>query len=191
MNRNHKTEWDYPKKLSSFYIILFSPILYLPCYQLMSKMSLRSSIRWLFEYVHSLSCVELFATPWTAALQASLSFTIFWSLLKFMSIESVIPTDYLMLCCPFPLLPSIFPSIKVFSVSKLFIRWPKYWSFSISPSSEYLVLISFRIDWLISLLSKGLSRIFSNTTVQKHWFFGTQPSLCPNSHTDTWLLEKA
>ena len=96
-------------------------------------------------------------TRWTTACQASLSFTIFWSLLKFMSIESVIPTDYLMLCCPFPLLPSIFPSIKVFSVSKLFIRWPKYWSFSfsISPSNEYSALIFLKINWFELLAVQG------------------------------------
>ena len=107
--------------------------------------------------VQSLSHVQLSVTPWTASLKASLSFTIFWSLLKFMSIESVIPTDYLMLCCPFPLLPSIFPSIKVFSVSKLFIRWPKYWSFSfsISPFNEHSGLIFFRIDRFELLAVQG------------------------------------
>ena len=89
-------------------------------------------------------------TPWTVACQASLSFTISWSLLKFMSIESMMPSNHLILCHPL-LLPSIFPSIRVFSSeSALHIRWPKYWhfSFSISPSNEYSGLISFRIDWL-------------------------------------------
>ena len=119
--------------------------------------------------VQSLSQVWLFAAPWTAARQASLSFTIPQSLLKLMSIESVMPTNHLVLCCPLLLLPSIFPSIRVFSnESALHIRWPKYWSFSISPSNESSGLISFRIDSLISLQSKGFSSIFSSTTVWKH-----------------------
>ena len=96
--------------------------------------------------VQSLSCIRLSVTPWTAARQASLSFTISQSLLKL--IESVMPSNHLILCCPL-LLPSICPNIKVFSTeSVLHIRWPKCWSFSFSPSSEYSVLISFRIDWL-------------------------------------------
>ena len=92
--------------------------------------------------------VQLFATPWTAARQASLSFTVSWSLLKLMSIESVMPSNHLILCHPLLLLPSIFASIKVFS-NKLApcIRWPKYWSFSIRPSNIYSGLISFRIGW--------------------------------------------
>ena len=93
--------------------------------------------------------VRLFVTPWTATSQASLSFTISWSLLKLMSIESVMPSSHLILCRPLLLLPSIFPSIRVFSNrSDLHIRWPKCWSFSfsISPSNEYLGLISLRID---------------------------------------------
>ena len=95
------------------------------------------------------------------------------------------------LCWPQLLLPSIFPSIRVFSSeSVLCLGWPKYWSFSFSPSNEYSGLICFRMDWLISLQSKGLSRVFSNTTVQKHQFFGAQLSLWPNSHIHTWLLEK-
>ena len=89
-----------------------------------------------------------------------------------MSIESVMPSNHLILCCPLLLLPSIFPSIRVFSnESVLCIKWPKYWSFSfsISPSNEHPGLISFRMDWLDLLAVQGLSRIFSNTTVQKHW----------------------
>ena len=100
--------------------------------------------------VQSLSCVRLFVTPWTAARQASLSITNSQSLLKLMSIESVMPFNHLVLCRPL-LSPSIFPSITVFSnESVLHIRWPEYWrfSFSISPSNEYSGLISFRIDWL-------------------------------------------
>ena len=104
-----------------------------------------------FSSVQAHSRVWFFATPWTAAHQASLSITNSQSLLKLMSIESVMPCNYLILCCPFILPPSIFPSIRVFSnESVLHIRWPKYWSFSfnISPSNEYSGLISCRIDWL-------------------------------------------
>ena len=110
----------------------------------------------IFSSVQSLSHVRLFATPWTAAFQASLSITNSWSLLKLMSIESVIPSNHLVLCCPLLLPPSIFPSIRVFSnESVLLIRWPKYWSFSISPSNEYSGLISFRMDWLDILAVQG------------------------------------
>ena len=127
----------------------------------------------LFSSVQLLSSVRLFVTPWTAARQASLSITNSQSLLKLMSIESVMPSNHLILCHPLLLPPSIFPSIRVFSnESALCIRWPKYWNFSfnISPSNEY--------SWTgwISLLSKGLSRVFSNATVQKHQFFGAQLS---------------
>jgi len=129
--------------------------------------------------VQSLSHVRLFPTPWTAARQASLSTSSSQSLLKLMSIKSVMPSNHLILCHPLILPPSIFPSVKVFcNESVLHIRWPKYWrfSFSISPSNEYSGLISFTMDW-ISLQSKGLSRVFSHTTVQKHQFFGAQLSL--------------
>ena len=105
----------------------------------------------LFSSVQSLSCVQLLATPWTAACQASLSITNSWSLLKLMSIESVTPSNHLILCHPLLLLPSIFCSMRVFSNESHFhIRWPNYWSFSfsISPSNEYSGLISFRMDWL-------------------------------------------
>ena len=105
-----------------------------------------------------LSCVQLFVTPWTAAYQASLSFTSSWSLLRFMSLELVMPYNHLILRCPLLLLSSIFPSICVFSnESALPIRWSKYWSFSfsISPSNEYLGLISFRIDWFDLLAVQG------------------------------------
>ena len=106
--------------------------------------------------VQSLNCVQLFVTPWTAAHQASLSFTISLSLLKLMSIELVMPSNYLILCCPLLLLPSIFPSIRVFSnESALCIRWPKYWSFSIRPASECSGLISFRINWFDLLAVQG------------------------------------
>ena len=127
--------------------------------------------------VQSLSGVRLFATPWTAACQASLSFTISRRSLKPMSIESVMPSNHLILCRPLLLLPPIPASIRVFSnESALHIRWPKFWSFSfnISPSNEHPTLISFRMDWLDLLAVQGLSRVFSNITVQKHQFFSTQ-----------------
>ena len=111
-----------------------------------------------FSSVQSLSHVRLFATPWTAACQASLSITNSQSLLKLMSIESVMPSSHLILCRPFLLSPSINPSIRVFSnESILHIRWPNYWSFSfsVSPSNEYLGLISFRMDWLDVLAVQG------------------------------------
>ena len=123
------------------------------------------------------SC-ELFETPWTSAPQASLSTTNSRSLPKLMSIESVMPSSHLILGCPLPLLPSIFPSIRVFSNELvLCIRWPKYWSFSlsISPSNEHSGLISFRVDWCPC--SPRDSRVFSNTTVQKHQFFGNRQSV--------------
>ena len=120
-----------------------------------------------------------FKTAWTAALQASLPIINSQSILKLMSIKSVMPFNHLILCQPL-LLPSVFPSIRVFSnEAVLHIRWPKYWSFSfnIRPSNKNSGLISFRMDWWISLLSKGLLRVFSNTTVKKHQFFSAQLSL--------------
>ena len=113
--------------------------------------------------VQSLSCVQLFSTPWTAAYQASLSFTISQSLLRFMSVESVMVCNYLILCCFLLVLPSIFPSIRVFSSeSVLHITWPRYWSinFSISPSTEYSGLISFRMDWFDLLTVQGTLKSF-------------------------------
>ena len=114
--------------------------------------------RFFFSSVHLLCHIQLFATPWTAAHQASLSITNSWSLLKLMSITSVMPSNHLILCHPLLLLPSIIPRIRVFSnESALSIWWPKYWSFSfnISPSSEYSELISFRMDWLDLLVVQG------------------------------------
>ena len=108
--------------------------------------------------VHALSCVRLFETPWTAVLQASLPITNTWSLLRLMSIELMMPSIHLILCRPLLLLPSIFPDIRMFSKDSVIrIRWPKYWSFSfsISPSSEYSGLISFRIDWFDLLAVQG------------------------------------
>ena len=138
--------------------------------------------------VQLLSCVKFFATPWTVACQAFLSFTISWSLLKLMSIESMMTSNHLILCHPLLLLPSIFPSIRVSSSeSALHIRWLKYWSFtfSISPSNEYSGLISFRIDCIDFLDVQGTPKSLLQTTIQKHQFFGAQPSLWSNSHICT------
>ena len=127
----------------------------------------------------SLSCVWLFATPWTAAHQASLSFIISRSLLKLMSTESVRPSTHLILCCPLLLLPSTFPSIRVFSnESVLHIRWSKYWSFSIVLPMNVQDRLPLGLTGLI-VQSKRLSRVFSNITVLKYQFFYTQPSLGP------------
>ena len=125
-----------------------------------------------FQFSH----IQLFATPWTAARQASLSITNSQSLLKLISIDSVMPSNHLILCHPLFLLLSIFPRIGVFSNESILpIRWPQYWSFSfsVSPSSEYSGLIFFRMDWLDLL------------AVQKHQFFGTQLSLQSNSYIHT------
>ena len=123
----------------------------------------------------------LFVPPWTASLQAPLSSTISQSLLKLMFIESVMLSNHLILCCPLPILPSIFPNISVFSNElALSIRRPKYWSFSLSIStfneySNWLVWLTLGLTGLI-FQSKELSRVFSSTTVQKHQFFSAQPS---------------
>ena len=133
-----------------------------------------------FSSVQSLSRVQLFETPWTTACKSSLSITNSRNLLKLISIELVMPSNHLIPCRPLLLLPSIFPSIRVFSnKSALCIRWPKYWSFSfnISPSNEHPGQIPLGWTGWISLQSKGLSRVFSNTTVQKHQFFGAHFSL--------------
>jgi len=137
-------------------------------------------------FVQSLSCVLLFAAPWTAARQASLSFIIFQSLHKRTSIESVMPSNHLILCHPL-LLPSIFSSIRVFASGGQ----------SIGASTSASVLpkniqgwFSSGLTGLVSLLSKGLWRVFTNTTIQKHQIFGPQPSLWANSHFHIWLLEK-
>ena len=131
--------------------------------------------------VQLLSRVHLLATPWTAARQASLSFTMSWSLPKPMSIESVMPSNHLILCHLLLLLTSIFLSIRVFSnESVLHIWWPKNW-----PSDEYSGLIFLGLTGLISLLSKGLSGVFANTTVWRPQFISAQPFLLSNSHIYT------
>ena len=136
-----------------------------------------------FNSFQSLSCVRLFATPWTAARQASLSIANSQSLLEFMSIKSVMPSSHLIFRHPILLPPSIFPSIRVFSSeSVLHIRWPKYWSFSFSISSsiEYSGLISFRMDWLDLLVFQRILKSLLQqkaSILQKHQFFSTQLSL--------------
>ena len=146
-----------------------------------------------FSLVQSLSCVWLFATPWTAAHQASLFITNTRSLLKFMSIESVMPSSHLILCLPLLLLPPIPPSSRVFSNgSTLLMRWPKYWSFSfsISPSNEHPGLISFGMDWLDLLAVQATLKSLLQHHSSKHPFFGAQLSSQSNSHIHTWPLEK-
>ena len=146
-----------------------------------------------FSSVQSLSHVWLFATSWIAARQASLSITNSRSSHRFTSSESVMPSSHLILCRPLLLLPPIPPSFRVFSnESTLHMRWPKYWSFSFSiiPSKESQGWSPSEWTGWISLQSKGLSRVFSNTTVQKHQFFGAQISSQSNSHIRTWPQEK-
>ena len=146
-----------------------------------------------FSSVQLLSHVRLFATPWIAALQASLSITNSRSSLRFRSIESVMPSSHLILCRPLLLLPPTPPSIRVFSnESTLHMRWP---STGVSASASFLPKKSqgwSPSEWTgwISLQSKGLSRVFSNTTFQKHQFFGAQLSSQSNSHIHTWPQEK-
>ena len=146
-----------------------------------------------FSSVQTLSHVRLFATPWIAARQASLSITNSQSSLRLKCIESVMPWSHLIFCRPLLLLPPIPPSIRVFSnESTLRMRWPKYcsFSFSISPSNEHPGRSPLGWTGWTSLQSKGLSRVFSNTTVQKHQFFGAQSSSQSNSHIHTWPQEK-
>ena len=136
--------------------------------------------------VQLLSHVQLFEIPWTATHQASLCFTISQNLLKLTSIESVMPSSYLILCHPLLLLPSIFPSSRVFSV--LCLRWPKYWSFSfnISPSSEHSGLISLRMDWLNLFAVQGTFKsLLQHHSSKASVLQCSQPSLWSNSHINT------
>ena len=150
---NHWTIWEVPMQPFLIVLLDFCFSTSEPYTTLCKGMALL-----VFSSVQLLSRVRLFETPWTAARQACLSITNSWSLLKLMSIESVVPSNHLILCHPLLLPPSIFPSIRVFpNGSVLLIRWPKYWSFSfsISSSSEYSGLISFRVDWLDLLAVQG------------------------------------
>ena len=142
--------------------------------------------------VQLLSHVQHFVNLWTTTHQGSLSITISWRLLKLMSIELVMPSNHLILCCPLLLL-SIFPSIRVFSnESDLHIRWPKYWSFSfsISPCNEYSGLISFSIHRFDLFAVQGTLKSFVQITVQKHQFFGTKLSFWSKFHIHTWWTGK-
>ena len=146
-----------------------------------------------FSSVQLFSHVRLFATPWTAALQAFLSITNPWSLLRLTSIASVMPYNHLILCHPLLLPPSIFPSIGSFPMSQLFTSGGQRTGVSASASVLPMNIQDwFPLEWTgwISLQSKGLSRVFCNTTVQKHQFFGAQLSLQSSSHIHTWPLEK-
>ena len=143
--------------------------------------------------VQSLSCVQLFATPWTAACQASLSFTVSVSLLKHMSTESVMPCNDLILCRPLSSCSQSFPGLGSFLISQLFASGGQ----SLGASAPALVRpmnvqrwFPLELTGLISSLSKGLSRVYSSITVWKHQFFNTQPSLWSTSHIHTWLLGK-
>ena len=142
--------------------------------------------------VQSLSCVWLFGTPWTPACQASLFFTISRSLFRLMSVESVMPSNHVILCRPLLLPPSIFPSIRVFSNELAFhIRQPKYWSlsFSISPSNEHSGLISFRMDWLDLLVVQGTLRSLFQHHSSKASILQCSAFFIVHSHIHTWLLE--
>ena len=141
--------------------------------------------------IQSLSCVRLFVTPWTVACQASLSITNSWRLLELMSIELVIPSNHLILCRPLLLLPSIFPSTRIFSnESALHIKWPKYWSFSfsISPSNEYSGLISFRMDWLDLLAVQGTLKSFLQHHSSKALILWCSAFIIPNKIDDNFLI---
>ena len=143
--------------------------------------------------VQLLSHVQLFSTPWTAARQVSLSFTISWNLLKLTSSESVIPSSDLILCCLFSFCPQSFAASGSFPMSGLFESGSQSIGASASASVLQKSILSWfpvRLTGLISLLSKGLSRVFSSTTVGKHKFFRTLPSLLSISHIHTWLLER-
>ena len=141
--------------------------------------------------VQSLSHARLFVTQWTAAPQASLSITISWNLLKFMSIELVMPSNHLFLCHPLSSCPQSFSASESFPVSWLFASGGQSIRASASiPPMNIQDWFPLGLTGLISLMSKELSRVFSNTTVQKHQFFSTQLSLQPNCHIHTWPLEK-
>ena len=153
-----KVEQSYFHPFRNFSKLLSCIFLFYGFKNVLDLILLKREYIWYIISVQSLSCVQLFATPWTAACQASLSITSSWSLLRVMSIESVMPYNHLILCCPLLLPPSVFPSIRVFSNEwVLRIRWPKYCSFSLSinPSNEHPGLISFRMDWQDLLAVQG------------------------------------
>ena len=187
-------------KMNILLFFSFSPTLTIPSAHLISTLPSSKDIMVMLSFwidkifqlssFRSLSHVRLFVTPWTAALQASLSMSS-WSLLKLMPIELVMPANHLILCRPLLLLPSIIPSVRVFSnESVLYIRWPKYWCFrfNTSPSSEYSGLISFRMDWLDLLAIQGtLKNLLQHHSSKASILHLSSQS---NSHTYTWPLEK-
>ena len=145
------------------------------------------------QFISVAPCVWLFETPWTAAHQASLSITSYWSLLKLMSIKSMMPSNHLILCYPLLLLTSIFPRIRVFSnESALLIRWPKYWSFSfnICLSNDHPGLISFRMDWLDLLAAQGTLKSLLHHHSSKASILRCSAFFIVQQHIHTWLLEK-
>ena len=146
-------------------------------------------MNWTIIVLWLLNHVQLFATPWTATHQASLSFTTSQSLLKLMSIKSVMPSNHPILCRPLLLLPSIPPCIIVFSSeSALYIKWPKYWSFGISPSSEQSGFISFRIDWFHLLAVQGTLKSLLQHHSSKASVLQCSPFFMMNSHFRTWIV---
>ena len=160
---------------------------------LQTKQNSTSTARRSYSPVQVPSRVWLFATPWTAACQAFLSITKYQSLLKLISIESVMPSNHLILCLPLLLLPSIFPSIRVFSKELvLCIRWTNIGDWASASVLPMNIQDWFPLGWTvwISLQSKGLSKVFSNTTVQKPQFLSAELPLWSNSHIHNWLLEK-
>ena len=164
-----------------------------PISKSLSSISLFTVHAWELVVIRLLTRVRVFVTPWTAARQASRSFTIFRSLLKFMSVASVMLSKHLILCHPLLLLPSVFPSVRDFShESSLYIRWSKYWrfSFSISHSDEYSGLISFRIDWFDLLAVQGTLKSLLQHHGSKASILWCSASLWSSSHIRTWLLEK-
>ena len=169
----------------SFYLFASSLISFISILQFSEYRSFTS----LLFIVQLPSHIRLFETPWTEACQTYLSLTISWSLPKFMFITSVMPSNCLILWRPLLRLPSIFPSIRDFpNESSVCIRWPKYWSFSFSPSVNIQGWSPLRLTGLVSLLSGGLSGVFFHSTVRRHQFFGVLPSLWASCHNHTWPL---
>ena len=181
----------YPFKNQLLVFLIF--LLFFNLYFISSLIFIISFLLLTFSSVQSLSCVWLFATPWSTARQASLSITNSWSLLKLMSIELVMPSSHLILCRPYLLLPPIPLSIRVFSnESTLRMRWPKYWSFSFSiiPSKEHPGLMSFRMGWLDLLAVQGTLKSLLQHHSSKASILRHSVSPQSNSHIHTWPLEK-
>ena len=166
-----------PTSLAIYFSLFYRLLLFLLAIQWWSSSGLSPRLSLFIVVVQLLSCVQLFVTPWTIARQAPL-FSISQSLFKFISIESVMLSNHLNFCFPFLLLPWIFSSIRIFSNElALCIRWPKFWSFSISPSNEYSELISFRIDWFDFLAVQGTLKSLLQHHSSKASILRCQPSL--------------